>query len=214
LPWWWNHYSKHNSHPVAFVDLGMSFEKKQWCKNHGELIPLRVADFAAEEHEIDPALTHYWDEGFGKTLWDERRAWFKKPLACLKSPFDQTIWIDVDCEVRGSLSPLFGKSFAIAKDFLQYQPDYPIYNSGVISFSQNHPLLQKWAEWCMQKNHLFRCDQEILSHLIVQHHKVEELPPEYNWTRCQGDNPNAIVYHWIGPKGKTLIRHQIWMESL
>src|SRR5579862_7309437 len=108
LPWWWKHYSAFNAYPVAFVDFGMSDPVKDWCRERGELISLFVADvFVAEREEIDPALVKQMEEACGKEFWPSRHAWFKKPLACLQSPFVKSLWIDLDCEIRGQLDPLF-----------------------------------------------------------------------------------------------------------
>ena len=38
LPWWWKHYSKHNSHPVAFMDGGMSEAMREFCKERGVVL--------------------------------------------------------------------------------------------------------------------------------------------------------------------------------
>jgi hypothetical protein len=40
LPWWWDHYCKHNSYPVAFVDFGMSEAALAWCQEKGQCISL------------------------------------------------------------------------------------------------------------------------------------------------------------------------------
>jgi hypothetical protein len=212
LPWWWNHYRKHNDAPVAFVDLGMSFEKKLWCTERGGHIPLRVVDFAAEESEVDPAISSQWKSDFGKQFWECRNAWFKKPLACLKSPFEQTIWLDLDCEDRGPLAPLFDHSFALAEDQFQHPLDYLTYNSGVIAFSKNHPLLKEWANACIRLHADFRGDQEVLSYLLAeQKAAIDILHPRYNWSRCQAENSDAVVLHWHGAIGKSVIKFQ--MES-
>ena len=207
LPWWWAHYREYNSHPVAFVDLGMSFEKKEWCRTRGQHIPLRVADFAAEESGVDPNVSKKWAGNNVEEFWEWRNTWFKKPLACLLSPFQRTIWLDLDCEVRGALLPLFRYSFAMAKDQLQPQ-NYINYNSGVIAFHRNHPLLRDWADGCLRLHRDFRGDQEVLSYLIANKKaKIAILPPRFNWSRLRKDNPRAIVLHWHGAVGKSVIRH-------
>ena len=212
LPWWWERYQEHNSHPVAFIDLGLSFEMKDWCKERGQLIPLRVVGFA-EEAPLE--VTKQWEKEAGKQFWDCRDAWFKKPLACLKSPFDRTLWIDVDCEIRGSLTPLFeyaSKSVGFAMAFEQnpYSANYPLYNSGVIAFQKNHQLLHLWAEWSMNKNRLFRGDQEIFSYIVhEQKIKIDEIPPIYNWSRRNPDRSDAVIQHWHGNHGKFVIRTQL-----
>lgn len=108
LPWWWEHYRKHNSHKVAFVDLGMSLEMKEWCQERGEMIRLWIDDdFIKEQSQIDIAVVEEWNKAYGRDFWNARIAWFKKPFACLQTPFLRTLWIDLDCEIRGSIQSLF-----------------------------------------------------------------------------------------------------------
>src|SRR5690606_10167073 len=92
LPWWWERYKTYNTHPVAFVDMGLCFEMKEWCKQRGELIRLKIVDFT---EEVEPKLAQEWEEKTGTQFWGSRGAWFKKPFACLSSPFERTLWIDI-----------------------------------------------------------------------------------------------------------------------
>ena len=145
LPWWWDHYSEHNTYPVAFVDLGMGEEMKEWCREHGELICLRIANvFVTEQEEIEVHCIKEWERIYGKHFWPSRCAWFKKPLACLQSPFRHTLWLDLDCEVRGPLDSLFSFSnhpsgIGLCKESWKKVGD-PLYNSGVISFKHSIPI--------------------------------------------------------------------------
>lgn len=214
LPWWWDHYKKHNDFPVAFVDFGMSSDKKNWCRERGEFIRLYVADiFVAQKEEIDPTLIREWEAEFGKLFWQGRNAWFKKPLACLQSPFRRSLWIDLDCEIRGVLAPLFSYcEYPLGISLVRERGgvDYPIYNSGVIAFQRENPLVLIWADLGIDKNSSFRGDQELLSWIIAEQGLcVSEMPEAYNWSRCYGDNPDALVYHWHGEFGRSVIRHQI-----
>lgn len=209
LPWWLKHYQEHNHHPVAFIDLGLSYEMKEWCKKNGHHIPLRVVDFA--DHIAD-GLREVWRKESGIQFEEARNSWFKKPLALLKSPFDRTIWIDVDCEVRGDLSPLFefADGFAMAKEQTPYEHLFTMYNSGVIAYRKNHPLIHQWAEWCQNKNHLFRGDQEAFSKMLDEKKiEIAELPAIFNWSRMNPDNSNALIQHWHGNHGKFVIRSQL-----
>lgn len=221
LPWWWEHYRKHNTYPVAFVDLGLSLEMKDWCREHGELMPLRIYDgFVKEKAEVDPLVAQDLEEEFGKQFWDCRKAWFKKPLACLQTRFQRTIWIDVDCEVRGSIQELFKfadepSGIAMAKDQCDAPIHYPIYNSGVIAFRRNLELILLWARNCLEQNHVFRGDQEVFSHLIAETRRaIGEIPPLYNWSRCQKEQADAMILHWHGVYGKHVIRCQINASQL
>jgi hypothetical protein len=214
LPWWFENYRKHNAYPVAFIDLGLSFESKEWCQKHGQWIPLRNALFA---EDVCPERAEKWEEFFGTYLWESRDAWFKKPLACLKSPFKRTLWLDVDCEVRAPLTPLFAYAdrFAMARQADDFSEGFQIYNSGVIAFRQNHPLLSDWADLCLTGNHYFPGDQDAISYLIAnQQIEVEELPEIYNWSRRKEEVPGIVVLHWHGHHGKAIIRAQLAQREM
>ncbi len=216
LPWWLKCYQKHNSMPVAFIDLGLSFEKKKWCEERGVRIRLPVVDFA---EEVDPQIAQAWEKDFGCRFWESRNAWFKKPMACLKSPFQRTIWIDIDCEIRGPIHSLFDYAskpigFAMAKDQLDFSTTYPTYNSGVIVFRQNHPYLKEWANLCLAQNKRFRGDQEAFSQMIAERSEaIDELPPLYNWSRCLEERTDAVIQHWHGHHGKYVIQNSLIEQS-
>lgn len=217
LPWWWDHYTHHNRYPVTFADFGLSLEKKMWCRERGTLVTLREIDFALERDAIDPELVAVWEAQFGKAFWPSRGAWFKKPLACLSSPFERSLWLDLDCEVRGNLAPLFElaehpSGIAMARDSFEVPG---IYNSGVIAFRRDLPLLHDWARASFEQNHTFRGDQELLSYLIAEQKlTIGEISPLYNWSRCQGDKPDAVIYHWHGEHGRAVIKHELWTKNL
>lgn len=215
LPWWWRHYNAFNPYPVVFVDFGMSEKMKAWCREHGKLIPLLVADiFVADKQEIDPRLVDEMEKACGKNFWPSRHAWFKKPLACLQSPFRKSIWIDLDCQVRGPVSRLFDlceESLAIAVD-----PCHLLsYNSGVMVFKHGLDILETWADQAFERNHEFRGDQDVLTAIIHEKNvKITEVPAIYNWSRCSQANPDAVILHWHGPQGKSEITHQIMKMHL
>ena len=202
-------YSRHNGYPVAFVDFGLSEKMKDWCRERGELIRLRVADiFVKDREEIESLKAEGWEKYYGEAFWTSRKAWFKKPLACLQSPFQKTIWIDTDCEILGSLAPLFKacpSGVAIAKDRIADS-----YNSGVIVFQRNNPIIQEWADQSWEKNGLFRSDQDLLSEILLEKRGAfSELPAIYNWNVGYGENPDTVICHWLGDMGKIALRHQI-----
>ena len=86
LPWWWERYSKYNDLPVAFVDLGLSKEMKEWCKEKGHYIHLPVPNVFMDEPE--DALKATMRRELGSDFSISRNAWFKKPLCCLQAPFE------------------------------------------------------------------------------------------------------------------------------
>ncbi|HEX2579368.1 MAG TPA: hypothetical protein VHK67_03080 [Rhabdochlamydiaceae bacterium] len=110
LRWWWAHYSRHNCYPVAFIDFGMSQEAQKWCKAKGHWISLDAPkNFVFPKSLIAPDLIASWEKVNGKELWKRREKWFYKPFALRQTPFDETIWIDLDCEITAPLTPLFQK---------------------------------------------------------------------------------------------------------
>lgn len=211
LPWWWKNYSSHNSDPVLFVDFGMSKEALAWCQERGECATLPSTDLPLSlEKDVPSSTKAAWEERYGEGVWMRRRAWFKKPSSLLLSPFSLGIWIDVDCQVRGNVGPIFnslifGAEIALAKD--RYEDadlsGEVIYNSGVIAFRQEAAILLKWQEIALLHEKELPGDQEALSRAIFQNKPaLVVLPPIYNWRRTYGPNEEALIYHYSSGPGK------------
>lgn len=214
LPWWWSHYHRFNAYPVAFVDFGMSEEMKKWCRERGEWIDLPVADiFVAEREEIEPTLVQEMENASGDTFWPSRNAWFKKPLACLQSPFLRSIWIDLDCQICGPLNELFPfckQRMALAREQFDLAAKKTSYNTGVIAFKHGNPTMKDWADQSFKNNHKFRGDQDIFNAMVQEQGlTITELSPIYNWSRLKEQNPLAVIVHWHGPQGKSQILHEV-----
>ncbi len=213
LPWWWERYSEHNSYPVTFFDFGMTEEARVWCQEKGQLISAPIdTSFVAPRSQIDDALAKEWEGFYGWTVWNSRPSWFKKPFAYLKSPYRKGIWLDLDCEVLGSLEPLFSyNGLALAREYttdhLPSTDPHVRFNGGVVVFEHGAPIIEKWAEGALKRNHLVWSDDMLLSQLIAeQKFQVAEIPDDYNWRFAQGFNLNAVVLHWVGSGGKAYIR--------
>jgi lipopolysaccharide biosynthesis glycosyltransferase len=149
-------------------------------------------------------------------VWNARLTWFKKPLAFLHSPYEKGIWIDLDCEVLGSLKSLFTRcdpttQIALVREHVtdhlpQLDPNVR-YSGGVVVFQHGASIIEKWAEDAISRNHLFWSDDMMLSSLInTQQLEVEELSEVYNWRMVRGLNLNAVILHWVGSGGKNYIR--------
>ncbi|MCE2983448.1 MAG: hypothetical protein LW832_07775 [Parachlamydia sp.] len=226
LPWWWHHYAAQNTLPVAMIDFGLSPEALEWCKQRGKVIPFREPlDFLVPKERIAPELVLQWQALFhNKNFWKVRGFCLKKPLAMLKSPFERTIWTDVDCEIKKPLTPLFdycetkaGLSLAPQPDFaLQHyraagllKPDEKTYNAGVVVFKKDSEVLFKWAEGVREQNACFPGDSDLLAQVIRQNgYTFQELPQIYNWRMAQGGNPEAVIVHWVADRGKQHIREE------
>lgn len=212
LPWWWMNFRLHNPYPVTFVDFGdLSDTATEWCKKRGKVASLDIdISFVTGKEGIDSTLAKIW-EGINPSVWKVRLSWFKKPFAFLKSPYKKTVWIDLDCQVRGSLQPLFDAlvehEVAIVPEqenplHLEWKlllPGEVMYNSGVIAFRRNSELIEEWARRSIDQNHLFIGDQQLLTRLIFKHQlAVAPMPTIYNWPILYGTNPEAIILHWWG----------------
>lgn len=216
LPWWWGHYILHNSYPVTFVDLGMSHEKKEWCKQRGNFVRLAAPDiFVKEKEEIKDPLILEWENSYGRKFWPRRQAWFKKPMAFLKSPYLRTVWCDLDCEIRAPLSELFSFCENSAGISLAHEKHDPLskktgFNSGVVVYKYGLALIEEWAKLAVSSNDLFPGDQDVLSLLILEQNlPVVELPHIYNWSRLNEENADAKIFHWHGDHGKAVIEFEI-----
>jgi len=210
LPWWWEHYTRFNSYPVAFIDFGMSKTAAAWCREKGQYL---ILPSSSPLKEVAPQIKEQWENRLGSGIWHFRPALFKKPLAFLQSPFPLSCWIDLDCEIRGNLEPLFsslalGTEIALVREpeYVQEKdrsqnlnfPDEISYNSGVVAFRQRAEILEAWAKTALNDNQAYISDQNALSRAIYLHSpRLVELPNIYNWQICQGANPEAIIIHYI-----------------
>ncbi len=219
LPWWWKNFRRCNVYPVAFADFGLSKEMRDWCRERGELIEIRTLPlFVKDRDEVSDLLVSEWESVYPNLFWSSRKAWFKKPLACLQSPFDWTVWMDSDCEVTGSLEGIWehrSSGMSLVKDSVARVKTYPIYNSGVVLFQKNHPLIAEWAKESVEKNGLFRGDQDLLS-LILAETKISfsELPSIYNRIMGEEKREGAVIVHWAGDFSKKSLRKTLILTKL
>jgi hypothetical protein len=152
LSWWWECYCLHHKQKVAFVDLGMSEEAKSWCKERGLLIPFNgPSDFVSAKEHVGEKEQKKWEALYGSKVWQARSSWFKKPLAMLQSPFNKSVWMDLDCEVVKPIDAIFegigdGMLGAVRVEKRGH------YNSGVIVYDKESLLLKAWADVCLKKN--------------------------------------------------------------
>ena len=217
LPWWWSRYRDHNTFPVTFIDFGMTDAMRSWCLERGEVIAVDSdSNYITSRSHIDVGLAKQWETFYGWKIWNARLIWFKKPFALLQSPYEKGIWIDVDCEVLGSVNPLFSQCDFLSQlalvrehstDHLPRLDPNVRYNGGVVAFQHGTPIVEKWAEGALNLNHLFAGDDYLLSHLIHTFQiNVVELSNVYNWRMANGLNLNAVILHWVGSGGKNYIR--------
>ncbi len=216
LPWWWSHYSCHNTLPVTFVDFGMSQKVLHWCQKKGNVIPLHLdKSFIAPKEAIDPTKAAIWERRAGKDVWGWRESCFNKPFALALTPYDETVWLDLDCEVFESLDPIFQFikefDFSIANPMERFEEQY---NSGVVVYRKNSAILEKWIDLCLRENVHFYGDDHVLSHLL-NHEEIpfQLLPREWNWMMPLGINFFVKIFHWLTPVGKAFIKAHGGIQS-
>jgi hypothetical protein len=228
LPWWWMHFKLHNpTIPVTVINFGdMSETALNWCRQRARsVIDLNIPpDFVATKEQVDPQKAALWQATHHVDVWIPRQVWYQKTLALLKSPYERTVWIDLDIQTRGSISKMYdfanseaGLSLCPDPDFLQQGglqrgiivPGEVMYNAGVIVYKRNSKIVEKWAQNTVKETHLFRGDQELISRLLFNL-KPQMIPLDriYNWGVYLGVNPQAILLHWMG-KGKEALDAQI-----
>lgn len=218
IPVWFSFYSTHNNLPVTFVDFGVSKEMQSFCKKHFNFIELN--EIFTESKDVSLENQIKWESLYSNEFWNFRSQWFKKPHACLLSPYDYSLWVDVDCLVYKNLSHLFSEIqddvvFSIRAEGLDqieleksmqicFQ-DETTFNSGVILYSNTHPILKLWKEKSLNESHLFIGDQHALSRAIYESNSnIIPLPNAYNWSYAWKDHPEIMIHHFHGA-GKILM---------
>lgn len=206
LPWWWERYCRHHREQVAFVDFGMSEEAKLWCKERGLLIPFTgPTDFVAAKEQVGKKEQKQWEARYGVKVWRARSSWFKKPFAMLQSPFEKSVWMDLDCEVVKPIDAIFegideGVLGAVRVEKRGH------YNSGVIVYDKKSLLLKAWAEACLHKHRSSIGDETLLSQLIRKNqYPFKEISREFNWMMGWGYHSDLKIAHWAASWGKLCI---------
>jgi hypothetical protein len=220
LPWWWNHYRKYNDFPLSIVDFGMTKNARKWCEKIGTVYDFDYSEpFVYGKDLVSEKVKKFLKERiFVKNIWDVRKLWFQTPLAMLQTPYQTTIWLDIDCEILGSLEDLFEKHdkqtgiSMVEEDQLStnnrikdglLEPGDIMYNGGVIVYEHGTPLMIMWANEILVRNHLYSGNQDCLCHVIRENgYAVNPLPNIYNWRMKHGPNPNAKIIHWVSDAGK------------
>jgi hypothetical protein len=212
LPWWYQHIRAHASLPITFIDYGMSPRSLEWCEKRGKTKQLSLPSQIFEKRIVTPKrFAHRTNQ----TLVQEIRiAWFKKPFAMLLSPYKRTLWLDIDCEIKGNISPIFalaenpsGVAIAYSSEETNQMKrkegmltnDEKGVNSGVIAYLHGAELIERWALATISYEGDFLGDQDILARVIHAEKKpVGTLSEIYNWRKRTDPHNEAVIFHWWG----------------
>lgn len=207
LPWWWKHYSLYNHFPVTFFDFGMSQKMLNWCQLRGRVETVKFDEtLIAKKSSIPPQFIKKWEIQHGKGLWKCRPGWFKKPFAMTQTPYDFSIWLDLDCEVCKNLEPMFQELDLYSDVGMVDTQLNKYYNSGVVVFKKKSELIKKWSELCISENASFCGDDQVFNLTPFEKKGFQELPIQFNWMPWHGINFDAFIIHWHTQKGKDFIK--------
>jgi hypothetical protein len=213
IPWWYHNYLKQNSLPVAVVNFGMSDKMLKWCKNIGEVVSVPVS--SAHFIKRKPGI-----EDLAREVGDDMRsicaAFYSKPFGLLQSPFQKTLWIDLDCLVLDNIETAFefirepyGMAMGVEEDrgqpktlgrFKLLVPDAVNYSTGVIAYRHKAELIQRWAKEIIEREGDFFGDQDIFCSLVRNLKiKIPLLPKRFNWiVGVYGIDRKAAILHFSG----------------
>ena len=194
LPWFIETYKRHNDTPIVVANFGMSTTMVNYLTTS----------------KIE--MIHGSNDIAGK-------GWFAKPRTMILASMmcDKWCWIDTDCQVFGDISGIFdhiepGKIAMVEDKPWSSRRGETWHNSGVVAGEGVPPILRTW-EFEVSRNPSVG-DQEVLHEIVREGMKrlihITDLPNKYNWLRLQvldgHDDPNKLVMHHTGQKGKALIR--------
>lgn len=227
LPWWYMNFRTQNEYPITFFDFGdMSDKAKEWCKKRGTLKTLNVPtdQFVVGKEKVPIECKSIWElavverQVTGIDIWTARPQFFKKPFAFLQSPYSRTVWIDLDCQVRKPINPIFDycenqNGIALAEEppsvrqmheqsHLIFQGEME-YNTGVVAFKWGSDIIENWAKTCVESNATLRGDQEALSRYAHEKGiRLQAFPETFNWRgniKIDERIINSIlIIHWVG----------------
>ncbi len=222
LKWWWEHYRQHNHLPVTFFDFGLSQSARRWCEKRGKTVSVDLPPTLVKQKKCFPKkVQKQWEKLYSLELWRARKGWLSKPFAFLLSTYKYAVWMDVDCQVRRPLDPLFatplGKDGLAATREVQRAvdharrcgallPEEKAYNTGVIFFRHGAPVMTKWAENTYHRSDQFMGDGEVFNRTLLENHfEPNELSAVYNRHVRDGVTPDTVIVHYVCSGGKHLI---------
>lgn len=211
---WWYYYKQTNTYPVTFMDFGMSKSARIWCEKRGHVISIQLPlGIPTPKEKIHPKMQKEWETAYNNP-WEARKKWFYKPFACIKSPYQETYWIDIDTFIIKPLHSLFEYDLthiALPKEVLRVLNPTKlclgeiIYNTSVVGYKKNSPVIKKWVQKTRYWNHRYLGDQDILSRIIFEDTiPVTVLPSIFNVRPQDGIPPDTFIIHFGNIAKKTL----------
>ena len=224
---WYREYIIFNTLPITIIDFGMTTAQLKWCEGKMDIIPCHENSHIHPIEDISKERLASWDKLYCHGLkiedfWTNRKAFHQKARSLKLTPYNETLWLDLDCQVRGNIEELFHYAakpphFSLAENKktkfrilwrLGIVPEgSPAYNSGVIVYKKNCPIMEELAEVSLQHDDLFYGDQDILNSLIYEKNiQFDPLPEKFNCPpKRHHDIENPVIVHWVGKYKKGLL---------
>jgi len=213
LKWWWENYSKHNDYPVTFCDFGMSLGARKWCEKKGTVLPFDPKSILSEKNDSAP-----WANKVSISAHNKRSIWFSKALVLSQTPYEKTVWTDIDCKILQDITPLFEMTeckdeFAIAYDSVEnirlaqkeniLKNDVQVLQVGVLAFKRTSPVIPAWIDYCLTHLETEISEQTALSHLHAESpFHITILSNKYNWLTPESSSHHIVINHYTGAERK------------
>lgn len=222
--WWYKNLRKYSSLPIAFINLGnISKNMKTWCKSNGYYFECEKYVLHFKNIEVPIENQKKWFNLVKTDVTDIRPYWFTKPIAMMNTPFEKTLYLDIDCELISSIDEIFSylseNQIGLCEDqsennFLNnLNPIKKVFNSGVVIYKSKSQIIQKWAELSFKCSQDFFGDQDLLSHLIHEYkYSPKIMPLCWNWPAPWREDPDTKICHWFG-NNKIKIIEKIQKDS-
>lgn len=227
LLWWYKNLRKHCSYPVAFISLrGINENVKNWCKQNGYFYDVEEFVEYFKTIKIPFHCLVNWSKNYSGDVASVRPYWFAKPISIMQTPFLQTLYLDIDCEVKAPLDGLFSElneeEMCISEDKYESiylnkeEPKKIIYNSGVILYKSGAKIIEKWALRSLKYSHDFPGDQDLLSYIIYKDNfKPKILSKIWNFEySLPNRSENVKILHYNGGKAKLEIIEKIQKDKV
>jgi hypothetical protein len=200
LPWWHENVRRHSGLPVVFVDFGLSPRALAWCRARGEVV-----------RGVAPAAS----------------ALLAKPIGIIQSPYAESLWTDLDCEILKPVEPIFGEARLEIGVVRDVPGAFDPIQAGVVVVRHGSMTALEWAGLCrdwkkLDRSRIPTChqDQSLLAHLWrLRPDAFTLLGDEWNRGRRLPDARRpaggedaageAAIVHWWGRDGKAVIRRRV-----
>jgi hypothetical protein len=216
IPWWFYSIRRFSSLPLHIIDIGLSIEMQNWCNRYSiGMTPFSIQKFPIQKEDLNKNLKTAWENDYLGDLWKNRQVWFAKPEALLFSPFQKTLFLDLDCEIVAPIDGLLEKQtpFAICENPYYDQEDYR-FNSGVILY-EKRDIIHQWALKSYEESEKRMGDENVLSAVLSKTtFPFTCIEEKFNCRPTSKNRENACIIHHVGIEGKRNIMAQILAYKL